>query len=62
MLSKFLVPSHIPDDSLKTENKEGYTDVGIRSKTVIGETFTWSHYPILENVLRVNMEEYYNMR
>ncbi|KAL7519596.1 hypothetical protein ACHAWX_006293 [Stephanocyclus meneghinianus] len=39
----------------------GSIGVGTRSKIVIGENFTWSHYPILENVLRDNMEQYYNM-
>jgi hypothetical protein len=29
---------------------------------MIGERFTWSHYPKLENVLKAHMEEYYNMR
>ena len=33
-----------------------------KTTRLIGDAFTWSHYPMLENVLMDHMEEYYKMR
>lgn len=36
--------------------------VNLDAPVILGGTFTWSNYPVLERVLKEHMKEYFEMR